>query len=124
MSAENTIRPDPGQFSINVIIKALYFNMRILVYSTTNTLGSRFSGFFLKSNLVYHSTEKVNVFKVMRPYSIEKVGLRPYSIEDRDPIPLNQKGGTLFRICTATLLSETLFSLPEGSTSTSNDNSM
>ena len=43
---------------------------------------------------------------------MEKVGLRPCSIEDRDPIPLNQKGGTLFRICTATLLSETLFSLP------------
>ena len=54
------------------------------------------------------SIEKVG----LQPYSIEKVGLRPYSIEDRDPIPLNQKGGTLFRICTATLLSETLFSLP------------
>ena len=48
----------------------------------------------------------------LRPYSSELEGLRSNFIERRDPIPWKQKIGILIRICTAILLSETLFSLP------------
>ena len=43
---------------------------------------------------------------------MKKEGCDPIPLKGRDLIPLKEKGGILSRICTAILLSETLFSLP------------